>query len=193
MIVLARGISTRRENAAVAALVLAFALGGGVVAVAAEIATAGLMAAIGASTTALRLLSSEASILLLPAAGPRVACSTAVLSSLAVSPERSHRRPTALRAGQLLFHLQHTFEESYKSRPPYYCAYTNAMRGCSYIPAPVSGPNRGLAVDCFRLGRVFGSVERLKGCACWWPQEVLKFFLAGIEYHHIHHLNTRVP
>ena len=62
MIVLARGISTRRENAAVAALVLAFALGGGVVAVAAEIATAGLMAAIGASTTALRLLSSEASI-----------------------------------------------------------------------------------------------------------------------------------
>ena len=48
MIVLARGISTRRENAAVAALVLAFALGGGVVAVVAEVATAGLMAAIGA-------------------------------------------------------------------------------------------------------------------------------------------------
>ena len=155
MIVLARGISTRRENAAVAALVLAFALGGGVVAVAAEIATAGLMAAIGASATALRLLSSEASILVLPAAGPRVACSTAVLSSLAVSPELrcSHRRPTALRAGQLLFHLQHTFEESYKSRPPYYCAYTNAMRGCSYIPAPVSGPNRGLAVELLPAGK----------------------------------------
>ena len=73
-----------------------------------------------------------------------------MLSSLAVSPERSHRRPTALRAGQLLFHLQHTFEESYKSRPPYYCAYTNAMRGCSYIPAPVSGPNRRIEQLSYR-------------------------------------------
>lgn len=61
--------------------------------------------------------------------------------------------------GQLLFHLQHTFEGSYKSRQAYYCSYVNAMRGCSYIPLP----------------------------------ECLKFFTAGIEYHHIHHLNTRVP
>ena len=61
--------------------------------------------------------------------------------------------------GQLLFHLQHTFEGSYKSRQAYYCSYVNAMRGCSYIPLP----------------------------------GFLKFFTAGIEYHHIHHLNTRVP
>ena len=123
-----------------------------------------------------------------------------------------------LRAGQLLFHLQHTFEESYKSRPPYYCAYTNAMRGCSYIPAPVNGPQTGASssclivnpqsieschgvvvsflktgasVGCFRLRTVFGSCHDLGWLLG--PQEVLKFFLAGIEYHHIHHLNTRVP
>ena len=56
-------------------------------------------------------------------------------------------------------HLQHTFPASYKSRPPFYSAYINGLKGCSYLQLP----------------------------------RLLKFFTAGIEYHHIHHLNTRIP
>ena len=85
MIVLARGISTRQENAAVAALVLVFALGGGVVAVAAEVATAGLMAAIGASTTACTRLLRRQSFSCPPLAHALLAARPSCLSTQGVS------------------------------------------------------------------------------------------------------------
>ena len=85
MIVLARGISTRQENAAVAALVLGFALGGGVVAVAAEVATAGLMAAIGASTTACTRLLRRQSFSCPPLAHALLAARPSCLSTQGVS------------------------------------------------------------------------------------------------------------
>merc|ERR1711920_134166 len=38
--------------------------------------------------------------------------------------------------GHVLFHIQHTFESSYKSRAPYYSAYVNCFLGCSFLVLP---------------------------------------------------------
>mmetsp|Transcript_36130 Transcript_36130/g.81343 ORF Transcript_36130/g.81343 Transcript_36130/m.81343 type:complete len:386 (-) Transcript_36130:494-1651(-) len=61
--------------------------------------------------------------------------------------------------GVFLFHIQHTFEGSYKAPCAEYSRYENGMTGSSYLLVP----------------------------------QWFKFFSASIEYHHIHHLNTRVP
>lgn len=61
--------------------------------------------------------------------------------------------------GHVLFHLQHTFDGSYKATGTSYSRYANCFLGCSYLDLPR-----------------------------W-----IKWFTLGIEYHHIHHLEPRVP
>ncbi len=67
--------------------------------------------------------------------------------------------------GFYLFHLQHTFPGVYKRRASSWTPFENAMLGSSFLVLP--------------RGRVLGSV--------------LRWFSYGVEYHHVHHLNPRIP
>ena len=61
--------------------------------------------------------------------------------------------------GLMLFHIQHTYENSYISHDNKWTKYDSALKGSSYIKIPY----------------------------------FLKWFTMGIEYHHIHHLNSNIP
>ncbi len=67
--------------------------------------------------------------------------------------------------GFYLFHLQHTFPGVYKRRAAAWSPFDNAMLGSSFLDLP--------------RGRVLGPV--------------LRWFSYGVEYHHVHHLNPRIP
>jgi omega-6 fatty acid desaturase (delta-12 desaturase) len=67
--------------------------------------------------------------------------------------------------GFYLFHLQHTFPGVYKRRTAGWDFFENAMLGSSFLELP--------------RGRVVGRVVR--------------WFSYGVECHHVHHLNPRVP
>lgn len=65
----------------------------------------------------------------------------------------------AVASGVFLFHVQHTFEGSYKADSKEYDRFLNGMVGSSFLEVP------------------------------WF----FKYFTGAIEYHNIHHLNTKVP
>jgi omega-6 fatty acid desaturase (delta-12 desaturase) len=67
--------------------------------------------------------------------------------------------------GFYLFHLQHTFPGVYKRRTASWDFFENAMLGSSYLVLP-GGP---------LVGRI------------------VRWFSYGVECHHVHHLNPRVP
>lgn len=67
--------------------------------------------------------------------------------------------------GFIVFHLQHTFDGVYKRRSSDYDFFLNGVFGSSYW------------------------VWNLPH----WLSAVLDFFLIGVRYHHIHHLNVRIP
>ena len=63
-------------------------------------------------------------------------------------------------AGLILFHWQHTYEDSYICvNDKEWNKYDSALKGCSHLKIPY----------------------------------IFKWFTMGIEYHHIHHLNSKVP
>lgn len=67
--------------------------------------------------------------------------------------------------GFYLFHLQHTFPGVYKRRTADWDFFDNAMLGSSFLALP-GGPRVG---------------------------EVVRWFSYGVECHHAHHLNPRIP
>jgi omega-6 fatty acid desaturase (delta-12 desaturase) len=67
--------------------------------------------------------------------------------------------------GFLVFHAQHTFHDVYKRRSDRYDAFENGMYGASLLLLPKLGPLDG----------------------------IVRFVLHGIEHHHLHHLNPKIP
>lgn len=67
--------------------------------------------------------------------------------------------------GFIVFHLQHTFDGVYKRHDADYDFFLNGVYGSSYW---------------------VWSLPR-------WMSAVLDYFLIGVRYHHIHHLNVRIP
>jgi omega-6 fatty acid desaturase (delta-12 desaturase) len=65
----------------------------------------------------------------------------------------------AMQVGVMIFHLQHTFDNTYRSNSNEWNFFKAGMNGSSYLNVPF----------------------------------IFKNITLGIEYHHIHHLNARVP